>query len=145
MSQEIHNRRVLDACGPFGMDVARLLGRFEQETGPGAGTIIRFETEIGLLTGGGYRPIVESSAAPDLLLELDRKGYEASMPLERAVKAGEVVQLKARVGAPRPSRHRLQFQLTYNQGHHAKSCPFSLRIFVPRSSYEGEPWTWMYR
>lgn len=145
LSSEEHRVRIREACGPFEMPEARLFARFEQESGPCRGLVTRFETTIGLLTGGGYHPIVKPPAPPDVMLEVDGRGYEASMLLDQVVKAGESGELKLRVGAPNPSTHRLVLQLTYNHDRQASSRPFSLRVFVPRSSYEGEPWTWMYK
>ena len=139
-----YDHKVRQACGRFGEPWARVLASFEQVKEPQAAHPVRFETKINLLEDCGPPPFIVPPWPADVALDTGRSGYEAMVPLERVVKAGDVEEIVIQVSAPKPSTHRLSLRVNYNNTQQANSNHFGLRIFVPRSNYEGEQWTWMY-
>lgn len=138
----VRDRLIAEACGNFVGAWARVVALLE----PADRSVppLHFETKISLADSTGYRPDRKPLVAPDLMLESGGANYTASRSLDLALKAGESAPVRVLVGAPRPSAHRARVELTYNHTRRAVSPPFDLQIFVPRSSYQTDWWTWMY-
>jgi hypothetical protein len=145
MSDKERDDRIRQLCGEFLFPKARVIGCLECRGASGSAERIFFESTVSFLEGDGYFPHSTESQEWNLTLSTEGEKYDAAIPADDIIKSGESVELKMSVGAMRPSWHRLSVQVRYNHDHIASSPPLSLRIFVPRSSYEDRTWEWLYR
>jgi hypothetical protein len=143
-SQE-HNDRVRQLCEEFHEGQEFVVGCLECCGASVRTERIFFGSPLKLLGDNYNLPASPKSQEWDLTLSAEGEKYEVVHLADDIVKSGESVELKMSVGAMRPSRHRLSVQVRYNRDRVASSHPLSLRIFVPRSSYDDATQEWLFR
>lgn len=148
LSPEEHDRRVRAACAPYSHRIVNLIGELEYTWSTSQGEPqtdqLTFATTATLIDGTGYFPGPPPSIESDVVLDDNREAYERRVLVRQVVGTGEAETLKLRVGATSASLHNLRICVTCEQYGEVTSDRFSLEIFVPRSSVDGNPWEWLY-
>ena len=78
-------------------------------------------------------PALMVSAVYNVRLEVSKRGYTRTVPIQQYLKPGDVDRFEIVVDVEKSSLHQFRLRLRTNDGHEFRSKPISLSIFVPRS------------